>query len=532
MASNEPVLVEVNPGEFAVFGGLHLDGVTIQPAPLLPATARRSFENQIATAAAAGNLGLQIGSTLGAFEGLVRLSPATLETLKAGATPMSNGAFNLGSLVDSSGHIVHSVQWITAGATGVAAGVAAVGPALAMMAIQMQLAKITRLAEENLRLSDAILEELRTEHWAEVEGYHSAMIDMIKEARGIGEVNSNIWQNVSGNEGHLQKVRAHFRRKVERHLSELRASSNPVEVREFLDHHGDAILADVQGLLQAQAAWFTYQAIRAGHIYATINGNPTNAEHLELVVSNAQERHEQDLRDSAQLIDALLRRASAIVAAKDSGLIPFGKKRRSAKAVAHAGETLRKLLVELHANWNLGDPPIPSPEIAASKWGVSNTVLNTFRWHLAPSERMLALANAQDQSSGRSVWEWNLQDAHLWIAVTNERILIAKDKDLVASGEIVGAIPVDAVRYVRYRAGEPKKVNARLDIVTKDRDLNLRFGGWGGQPDSREHVDRFAQHVTSLMSLPKEEVPASPIAEPEEPGVEGAHPEDLRQGPT
>ncbi|KRF29486.1 hypothetical protein [Phycicoccus sp. Soil802] len=519
MTEQQSVLVEVYPGEFAVFGGFDLKGSTIEPAPLLPRAARKSFEDTISGAIGAGNIGAQAMAALGSFEGLVRLSPATLDAMRAGATPMSNGVFNLGSLTDSSGHIVQTVQWTSAGAglASLPAVAAAVGPALALMAIQMQLAKITRLVRENLQLTDALLEELRTERWATVQGQHEGMLAMIGEARSIGAVNDNIWQNVQGNEMVLQVTRVEFRRNVDRHVSKLNSARGPIAVREILDHHGDAIVADVQGLLQAQAAWFTYQAIRAGNLQFNIDKDPTAAQHIQTVVTNARKHHEQDLADAARLIDALVRRSSAMVDAKGSASIPFGRKRRAAKDVARAGKILRDQLSFLHDGWDLADPPVQVPHIAAVEGGVvPDKVLRVLRWHLRPQEQLHAIAAAQDQSSSRNNWAWKLQDDWLVAAVTNERVIVAKQKDLDASGEVAGEIPLDSVRYVRYEpgTGKPNRSDARIGIATADRDLNLKFAEWATAGTDRRQVDTFALLLRSQMRLPAEEVPVSPIASP------------------
>jgi len=517
MAEQQSVLVEVNPGEFAVFGGLDLNGTTIEPAPLLPSAARKSFEDTISGAIAVGNVGAQAVAALGSFAGLVRLSPATLEAIRAGATPMSNGAFNLGSLTNSSGQIVQTVQWTTAGVAALPAAAAVIGPALALMAIQMQLAKITSLVRENIRLTDAVLEELRTERWATVQGQHEGMLAMIGEARAIGAVNDNIWQNVQGNELVLTGARVEFRRKVDRHVASLNSATSPIAVREILDHHGDAIVADVQGLLQAQAAWFTYQAIRAGNLHFNIDKDPTAAKHIQTVIANAREQHERDLVDASRLIDVLVRRSSAMVDAKESGSIPFGKKRRAAKDVARAGKILLDQLSSLHDGWEVADPPLQSPAIAAVEGGVvPDNVLRVLRWHLRPEEKLHAIATAQDQSSSRNHWAWKLQDDWLVAAVTNQRIIVSKQKDLDARGEIAGEIPLEGVRYVRYEpgTGKPNRSDARIDIATAESDLNLKFAEWATEGTDRGQVDTFAVLLRSQMRLPAEEVPASPIPLP------------------
>lgn len=503
-------LVEVGPGEFAVFGPLDIEGVTIERPPLLPDAARDGLQDSISGLLATGNLGLQAAQTLGAFEGLVRLTPATLQALQAGAVPMTNGVANLGSLVDASGRIVHSVQWVSAGAAGVASGLVALGPALAMLGMQMQLARISRLVGENLRLTDSVLEVLRTEAWATVEGYHGTMLQMVREARAIGEVSDNIWENVQGNAPDLNAIRLRFRKEVEGHVRELRTASAPVRQREYLDHHGDAILKDVQGLLQAQAAWYTYEAIRAGHLHTQINVKPSAAAQLKEVVRHAQLTSESDLRDAARLTDALIRRASAMEAAKGSGKIPFGKSRQAARAVAQAGRQLASTLEELQANWNLADPPRQNPAIAAFKGGVSEQlVLDVLRWHLEDDEQLLATASAKGKPGDS--WGTSLDSGWQIVAVTDRRILAARHAPLKETGELDHVVALKDVRFVRFNPGNAaKKTGANLDVLLRDGEFRLRFDDWSAAEKDASDVAAFAQLLQSHMHIPADEVPDPP----------------------
>ncbi|MFC6706676.1 hypothetical protein [Flexivirga alba] len=515
MSEKQPLLVEVNAGEFAVFGGIDLDGVTIERAPLLPRDTRKSFEDTVSAALAAGNVGARAAAALGSFEGLVRLSPATVEAISAGATPMSNGMFNLGSLTNGNGQIVQTIQWTPAGATTLSAAAATIAPALALLGIQLQLVNIIRLVEEGKRLTDALLVELRSDSWATVRAQHEGMLAMVAEAQAIGAVNDNIWQNVQGNEFVLRDAREGFRRKVDEHLLKLDRASTPTERREVLDHHGDAIVADVQGLLQAQAAWFTYQAIRAGNIRFNSDRDSTAQEHLITVVANARLQHAQDLRDATGLIDALVRRSSAMVEAEDSASIPFGRKRRAAKQVAYAGKALAQQLATLHDAWGLIDPPLPSPKITARQDGDDvERSLRIIRWHLHPAEQLLAITVAQDQSSSRDAWAWKLQNDWLVLAVTNERVVVAKQKMFYARGEIVDDIPLSDLRYVRYEpgSGKPNRSEARMDITTAKGDLKLKFADWAAEGRSRKELDSLALLLQSQMTLPATEVPGIPDA--------------------
>lgn len=505
-------LVEVGPGEFAVYGPLDIEGVTIERPPLLPNAARDGLQDSISGLLATGNLGLQAASALGAFEGLVRLTPTTVQMLQAGAVPMTNGAANLGSLVDASGHIVHSVQWTAAGAAGVASSLVALGPSLAMLGMQMQLARISRLVGENLRLTDSVLEVLRTEAWATVEGYHETMLQMVREARAIGEVSDNIWENVQGNAPDLNAIRLRFRREVERHVRELRTVSGPVKQREYLDHHGDAILQDVQGLLQAQAAWYTYEAIRAGHLHTQIDIKPSAAAQIEEIVRHAQLTSESDLRNAARLTDALIRRASAMEAAKASAKIPFGKSRQSAKAVARAGRQMASTLEELQANWNLADPPRQDPAIAAFKGGVSEQlVLDVLRWHLRDGEQLLATASAKGKSG--DAWGTSLDSGWQIVAVTDRRLLAARHGPLKETGELDHVVALDDVRFVRFSPGNAsKKTGAKLDVLLREGEFRLRFDDWSAATENAANVAALAQLLQSRMHIPVEEVPHPPAA--------------------
>jgi len=511
-----PALVQVSGNEFAVFGGLDLEGVVVEPALLLPDSVRRDLHDATAVALGLANLGGQGAAALGAFEGLVRLAPATIQAMQAGAVPMTNGVANLGSLVNSSGAIVQSVQWTATGPTGVGAGLIAIGPAIAILAVQMQLAKINRLVAENMRLSDTILTELRTERWTKVQALQSTMLDMIDEAQRIGVVNEHIWQNVASSERDLQASRAHHRAEVEDSLRKLKDMNDPKMVREFFDHHGSAILGDVQGLLQAQAAWYTYQAIRAGHLHDFLESDPSAAAHLAVVVEKAKAQHEDDLSQAARLIDGLVRRASSLEEAKPGATLPFLGKKKAAKEVARSAAGLQEKLGSLRDSWGVTNPPLPEPRIVVVERKELPKALGVLRWHLGPNERLLGIAKAQDQSPNRGSWNWRLQDAWLYVAMTDERLIVAKEKHLTEIGQIAGSIPLESIRFARYKPGrgKPNKSSAKLHIVSADRDLSLTFADWATNSVHTAQVDQFAQLVQSVMRLPHGEVPASPILEP------------------
>lgn len=498
------ILVELEPGIACLFGERVPEGVDVIYPPLLPDHAAKEFGTAVGMVVAGINVGAQAVGAAGVFQGLVQLTPATLQALQT-ATPLTSGGVNLGTLVDASGHFVHSVQWVPAGAAGAAAGLAAVGPAVALLAIQIQLANITSLVQENLALTDELLRAVRIERWAEVTGLHEAMLKAVDEARHVGAVSDPIWQNVAAHEAILGKSRNEFQVKVSAHLSSLDGKQGHQDRWEYLRHHGEAILRDVQALIRAQAAWFTYQAIRAGYLHHRSDTDSTAGKLLEKVVADARAVHDQDLQAAGELLHALHWRFSMMAELPGRPTLPFGKGKRAAKEVAHASRLLLDQLTILRQEIDLADPPVQTPVIVAFEDDVPDFLPRVLRWHLHPDEQLLALGSARGQA-------WPVRD-WCYIAVTNERLLVADRDALKSRGEIGTVLPLTHVRYVRFTpaSNDGQKVRGRLEVTTPDVDVRLTFGEWAGKEGHQADVTRLAQLLRSCMCLPPSEVPSSPL---------------------
>lgn len=499
------ILVEVEPGFACLFGDTVPEGIDAIYPPLLPDRAATQIGTALGTAVAGVNLAAQAAGAAGAFQGLVQLTPATLQALQT-ATPLTSGGVNLGTLVDASGHFVHSVQWVPAGAAGAAAGLAAVGPALALLAIQIQLAKITSLVQENVALTDELLRAVRIERWAEVTGLHEAMLKAVDEARHVGSVSDPIWQNVAAHEAILGKVRAEFREKVSAHLASLQSEQGHQARWEYLRHHGEAILRDAQALIRAQAAWFTYQAIRAGHLHHLSDADPSAGKLLEKVAADARTVHDRDLETAGELLHALHWRFSMMAELPGRPTLPFGKGKRAARDVARASRILLDQLALLRQETDLADPPAQTPVIAAFEDEIPDLLPRVLRWHLHPGEQLLALGSAKGQA-------WPVRD-WCYVAVTDQRLLVADKDALKSRGELANALPLTDIRYVRFTpaSNDGQKGRGRLEVTTPDVDIRLTFGDWAGEDAHRADVDALAQLLRSSMRLPASEVPPSPLA--------------------
>ena len=163
------VLAEVLPGIAVVFGEvpaeLKLDLIDFG---LVPAADRMQISAVLAsignTATVAGNL----GNAFASVQGLYRISDATQALLKAGGTLAVKDGANLGTVITSGGFA--QARFIPVTAVSAAQTAAAIGPALAMVALQMQLSEITGLVRTNIALTSQVLTTIRNEQWAELTG--------------------------------------------------------------------------------------------------------------------------------------------------------------------------------------------------------------------------------------------------------------------------------------------------------------------------------------------------------------------------
>lgn len=134
---------------------------------------------------------------------------------------------------------------------------------------------------------------------------------------------------------------------------------------------------------------------------------------------------------------------------------------------------------------------------------------------LQNGERVLALADATCDR-----WDLHVRDAG-WVAVTNRRVLIAKQDSLRRLGAIDIELALDEIRYVR-RPDRSDKAPV-LDIITTETNLTLKFHSWAKSGAHRTAAERFGELLASFMQLPASEVPRVQIPELAVRGTEGPH---------
>ena len=85
------------------------------------------------------------------------------------------------------GELVAQARFIPASITA-ATAIAAIGPAVAMIALQMQLGEISGLVRTNIQLTTQTLKVIRNEQWAELEGLAESVDEAVKETRELDAI--------------------------------------------------------------------------------------------------------------------------------------------------------------------------------------------------------------------------------------------------------------------------------------------------------------------------------------------------------
>ncbi|MBC9820504.1 hypothetical protein [Terrabacter sp. MAHUQ-38] len=506
-AQDEPstTLVEVEDGWGLVFGPHPPEGVEIFDLELLPRASASAATDTVSRVLGAANVGGQALQGIAQMQGLVRLAPETMKMLQT-AKPLTSGGVNLGTLVDANGKMAHSIRWMPAGASGATAVLASLGPAVALLAIQAQLAEISSLVRENIALTDEVLKAIRAEQWAQVQGLHETMLKGVDEARHIGKVSDHIWQNFAGHEAQLRTARRLFESKVDAHNRELLKLKKHEDRNEYLTHHAEAMLQDAQGLLQAQQAWFTYQALRAGHIYAVAGQDDTDSGLLlQKVADDARVERTRDLERAEELLTVLTVHLGIMAELPGDKTIPWTKGRRSAEHVAQAAKVLQDQTAKLLHGFAANERGIQKPAIVVADEGVPELLPRVLRWQLGKDERLLAYADAK-------IGQWWSWDEWKHVVVTDRRILVLDKSEFKKNGSILDAIKMEDLRYVRFdqtlmNARQPAKV----EVVATSHSVGMELPDHSRKEALREEIVRFGQLVQSFMHLPSEEIPAPPI---------------------
>ncbi len=506
------VLAEVLPGIAVVFGEvppeLQLDLIDFGLVPGGDRTQISTFLGSIGnTATVAGNLGNAFASA----QGLYRLSSSTQALLNAGGTLAVKDGANLGAIM-ANGKILRQARFVPVTAASAVEFAAVIGPALAMIALQMQLSEVAGLTRTNIALTNQVLTTIRHEQWAELTALVAGIERAVGQAREIATVPASLWDSIAGNEAALRKQIELYRLNVGTHVRQIRQDT-PGR-RAYLETNAEAILFDAHAMLSALKGWTGFQALHAARARAAGADDTGEARLVDLIARDTRATLDSALAETTSLVDALTRELRIIVELPGRGTLPLSGKRKDSAAVRLTSTRLLEAIQPLADALHPPAAPLaaPSAVCAPPSWQ-TEPYLRILRWFLDDGEtlRVLGFGDEPDAADplsslfngakGMLAAARDKAAARTLVVVTDRRIITARTTTFLEQGEIRQEIPVGRVRYVRVATSPDKGARSAIDLITRDENLRWHFPA---DIDTTQ-VDTLAAVLAESMAIPDTE---------------------------
>lgn len=512
-STTSTVLVEVLPGVAVVAGEVPPE---LKPDlidfGIVPAADRQQIS---AILASIGNVATVVGNVGNAFasvQGLYRIGGTAQALLINGATLAVKDGGNLGAVMGH-GRILHQARFYSVSAVSKAQTAASVGPALAMIALQMMLNELTGLVRTNLAVTSQVLTTIRKDQWAELTGLVAAIDRAVDQAREIESVPTSLWEDVAGSGALLQKQLELYRGNVRDHVSQI-SRADARSHREYLQTNDKVIAFDVHALLSSLQAWTGYHALRAARARAAGREDATEAHYAEIIARDTRTEFDSALAETTSLIDALTRelRITAELAVPDSW--PLLGKRNDVKVARELSARLLEAIKPLADTLHPPAPPLDAPDVVCAPESLdSEPYLRILRWLFEDGEslRVLGFPDQLDTVSPISAIVGGAMDmlaaamdksaAKTLVAVTDRRIIMAKTNAFLEQAEIRHDIPINQVRYVRATTTQDKSSRSAIDLITRDENIRWLFHA----DIDNTQVDALAAVLAESMTIPDAE---------------------------
>lgn len=512
VASTSMTLVEVTPGVAVVFGEVP-EGLELVDFGLMPSLDRTRLSQALDRI---GNLGMVAGNApeaVASIQGLYRVNDATLSILKSGGELASKDGAKLGAIFKE-GKLVAQARFVPVSTT-TATAIAATGPAVAMLALQMQLGEISGLVRTNIALTTQTLKTIRNEQWSELEALVEAIDEAVKEAGALDSVTDSVWEPVASSGPSIRKQVKLYRKNVVGHVGELGKLDGRAR-RQYLESNAEAIVFDIHALLASLKAYAQYQTLRAALARARSANDESEAQSFERIARTTPPKIEELLREIGQLTESLVRELRIIAELPGRATMPLTKKRRDARA---ARLTCAQLLEAIEPLAHILRPTVEMPTrpdtVCAPEDLDLDPYLHVFRWFLEDGERLRGIAfpyAAGEHDLGGVVppvlakrvdatWDAlapgkagavvELLASSTFVAVTDRRIVTATPKALLRRGELGETFPLREVRFVRPRHNHVDSVRPTISVITERSDVRWMF------PAAADHrqIDQLADII-------------------------------------
>lgn len=500
-------LVEVTPGIAVVFGEVP-EGLEVFDLDLLPSFDKAKLNTALGALGNIGTVAGNVAEAISSAQGLYRVNDATLSLLQSGGKMAAKDGAKLGAIFKN-GELVAQARFIPASMTA-ATAIAAIGPAVAMLALQMQLGEISGLVRTNIALTTQTLKSIRNEQWSELEALVEAVDEAVDHARSIEAVPDSVWESIAASYPSLRKQMKLYRRNVADYVEELgRLNGRPR--REFLESNAEAMVFDTFALLSSLKGYAEYQAVKAVRARTRSADDENEAQLFERITRDTPIAIQSARDEIENLTKALVRELRIITELPGRATMPLTRKRKDKKAsqltCAQLLEAIEPIANIIHSP--VGVPSIPNVVCAPGDLDL-DPYLQILRWFMEDDEYLRGVAFPYEAGGDLSALvppvlgkrvdaSWDalapgktaaIVDKFVsstFVAVTDRRIVTASPRALLGQGELGAVFPLGEVRYVRPRHHQAESVRSTISVATERQDIKWMFPAVADD----EQIDKF-----------------------------------------
>lgn len=331
------------------------------------------------------------------MSGLYKLDAVTKAQLAAGnaLTKTADGRL-IGTVRNASGQISRQARLIPVSAPQIAGAIAAIGPAIAMVAVQMQLDSISKQVSTVQHTALQTQRMLKDWQNASFHGTQQAVLRIYRKSTKEGTVSNTNWEQINGLSNDIERHRNYYKQRIKTHAQELQNCQNDVSKRRnYITQHQESILFDTFAALNCIQTWCCY--FQLAHERARIKG-----EQPTLTYDEMRAEVEDDLKEQRTLLHALMRELRIISELPGASSFLFSQKRQDKTASRDTATKLLEQLNELAQQLGIQENPVPIPDATCvpANYDVS-PYTKILRWYLDEGEELEALTFPIDKLSHR-----------------------------------------------------------------------------------------------------------------------------------
>lgn len=502
--SESTILMEVADDVVVLFGEIP-EGVELLDLGLIPEHDRTQLSRALGSIGNAGTIAGNIAETATSAQGLFRLNEATFSLLRSGGELAAKDGAKLGAILKN-GKVIAQARFIPVSVTA-ATALAAIGPAVAMIALQVQLGEISSLVRTNIALTTQTLKAIRNEQWSELEGLADSIDDASQKVREIGTLTDTLWESIAPMGQPTRKQTRLYRKNVTGHIQEIRKSDGHAR-RQYLESNAEAIVFETYALLTSLKTHATYQALMAARARKRSETDENEAKLFEIITRDTPPEIKDSREEIGQLTESLVRELRIIAELPGRATMPLTKKRRDAKA---AKLTCAQLLEAIEPLAELLHPAVAMPAVPEMACAPDDLDLDPYlrvlRWFLEDGEQLHGIAFPYEASANNfsrkllsklvdAAWQAGKAAFSTFVAVTDRRIITANPRELLHCGELGATYPLDDVEGVHPRTDNTDHVCPVIGVTTKRSDIRWMFPARADQTS----IDDLATMIDDLVA--------------------------------